>query len=387
MSNPKELYDRVFKPLHELVEVTNIKQLILLTQLVAGMIAEKSIKLSKLAQELAEPSQAASRITRIRRWLKNQHIDAWALYQPVLAQALQGWADEEVTVILDGVAVFGDRLQIFRLSLMHGNRAVPIIWQVVAGKALIEVQVLRPMLQQAAAFLTGRVKSVTVVADRGFRDCDWAMLFDAVGWYYDIRIAKNTYVTLKDGTTRQVQDLGARRGRPKFFQAVTVTQDRHWQANLSLTRQDGVVPGSEEDELWAIISNRPACAVRLREYACRTRIEQSFRDDQSGGFDMEHTRLCHPDRVQRLLLPLALATLWCHELGEWVLQQPDSLRRELDPGWSRQLSLFQLGLRWIDRCLVSGLDRLNHFCACLNPIRVSPVFRKPALSGFLEICQ
>ena len=49
-------------------------------------------------------------------------------------------------------------------------------------------------------------------------------------------------------------------------------------------------------------------------------IEQSFRDDKSGGFDLEHTRLHHAQRIDHLLLALSIATLWCHELGEFVLE-------------------------------------------------------------------
>ncbi len=49
-------------------------------------------------------------------------------------------------------------------------------------------------------------------------------------------------------------------------------------------------------------------------------IEESFRDDQAAGFDLEHTRLEHPKRLEKLLLAVAIATLWCHEIGEHVLQ-------------------------------------------------------------------
>jgi hypothetical protein len=64
------------------------------------------------------------------------------------------------------------------------------------------------------------------------------------------------------------------------------------------------------------MSDQPACRARLREYGARMCIEQSFRDDKSGGFDMAHTKLQHPERLERLLLAVAMATLWCHELGE-----------------------------------------------------------------------
>ena len=96
----------------------------------------------------------------------------------------------------------------------------------------------------------------------------------------------------------------------------------------------------------AIMTSQIACRARLREYARRMSIEQSFRDDKSGGFDLEHTRLQHAERVDWLLLATAIATLWCHELGKFVLKHGEELRRQVDPSFQRTLSLFQLGFRW-----------------------------------------
>ncbi|WP_322509881.1 hypothetical protein [Anaerolinea sp.] len=95
----------------------------------------------------------------------------------------------------------------------------------------------------------------------------------------------------------------------------------------------------------AVISNEIACRARLREYGYNMSIEQIFRDDKSGGFDMAHIQLQHADRIERLLLAMAIATLWCHELGEHVLQQGKTARRLIAPRPRRKLSLFQLGLR------------------------------------------
>jgi len=109
---------------------------------------------------------------------------------------------------------------------------------------------------------------------------------------------------------------------------------------------------------------------------CDCTIEQSFRDDKSGGFDMAHTKLQHPERLERLLLAVALATLWCHELGEQVVFEGEATRREIDPGPERELSIFQLGLRWLKRCIATAIQRLPAFQARLTPIRLEPVIRE-----------
>ncbi len=56
------------------------------------------------------------------------------------------------------------------------------------------------------------------------------------------------------------------------------------------------------------MSDQVVCRQRLAEYGWRMDIDEGFRDDQSGGFDMEHTCRHDPDRLERLLLALAIAT-------------------------------------------------------------------------------
>lgn len=288
-------------------------------------------------------------------------------YRPVLEQTLQGWQTVTAIVILDGVMVFGDRWQVFRLSLAHGGRAIPLVWLVLPGKGLTQMEKLERMLRRAAAFLNPRVKQVIFLADSGFRDCDWAQLCLKIGWHYAIRIAGNTSVTLNNDWYGSIQQLGVQPGQRRYYQQVWLTQDRKLFTNLSVTW----TPGDEKDppELLALISSQPAARARLREYAVRMHTEESFRDDKSGGFDMAHTRLQHADRLERLLLALAIAKLWCHELGEQVLEHGEACRRTIDPGPTRELSVFQLGLRWLKRCVSTNLSLLPAFMARLSPLR------------------
>jgi len=79
---------------------------------------------------------------------------------------------------------------------------------------------------------------------------------------------------------------------------------------------------------------------------------------------------------------VAIATLWCHELGEFVLQQGEATRRLIDPGDFRELSIFQLGLRWLKRCLATMLNSMPFFHARLSDIILSPVrLPKPKISA------
>lgn len=372
MSSSHELYKRIIGTLGPLVHVSNLKQLSNWVWMSVGIIQANSVNLSQIATHLPAGSRIAeSRVATLRRWLKNPKIEVWNFYRPILEQILDGWCDVEAVVVLDGVQVFGDRLQIFRLSLRHGNRAIPLVWTVLPGKGLTQVEKLEAMLTCVAEFLAGRVKRIRFLADAGFRDCDWADLCLKLGWHYTIRIPFSTIVWLGNGIRCRIDELGVKRDQRRYFQEVDFTAKAKLHANLSVTWSSG--NERNPPELIAVMSDQAACRRRLTEYGWRMCIEESFRDDQSSGFDLEHTRLQHPERLERLLLALAIATVWCHELGEQVLSADHDYRREIDPGSQRELSLFQLGLRWLKRCVSTALHRLSRFRAQLSPIRLAPV--------------
>lgn len=369
MSSSQELYNRLDEKLRALVPVKNGKQVTNWIWIIVGVLQSQSCNLSQIANYLPLESKAESRVTLIRRWLRNPQVKVWQFYKEVLAHVLSGWSDVEVCLILDGVMIFGDRWQIFRVSLRHGCRAIPIAWTIVEGNGLVQVDKLKSMLEKAQRFLKHYVKRVTLLADAGFRDCDWAQLCQDLGWNYAIRIACNTYITLPDGTSDRLDNL-VPVNRNRYFQNVLLTRATKLPTNVSVT---WTTDEKGKPDMVPIITDQIACRARLRDYGFRMSIEQSFRDDKSGGFDLEHTRLQHAQRIDHLLLAMAIATLWCHELGEFVLQQGESARGLVDPAHERTLSLFQLGLRWLKRFLATDLHFLPDFQALLSNLKLKPV--------------
>jgi hypothetical protein len=369
MSSSQELYNRLDEKLRALVQVKNRKQVTNWIWIIVGILQSESAHLSQIANSLPLETKAESRVTLIRRWLTNPHVKVWRFYKKILEHVLSDWSAEEAYLILDGVMVFGDRWQIFRVSLRHGCRAIPIAWTMVEGNGLVKVNKLKSMLEKVQRFMKRYVKRVTFLADAGFRDCDWAQLCEELGWNYAIRIARNTYITLPDGTSDRLDNL-VPINRNRYFQNVLLTRETKLQTNVSVT---WTTDEKGQPEMVAIITDQIACRARLREYGFRMSIEQSFRDDKSGGFDLAHTRLQHAQRIDHLLLAMSIATLWCHELGEFVWKQGESARGLIDPAHERTLSLFQLGLRWLKRFLATSLHFLPGFQACLTNLRLKPV--------------
>lgn len=75
-----------------------------------------------------------------------------------------------------------------------------------------------------------------------------------------------------------------------------------------------------------------------------------------------------------MLLAVTIVTVWCHELGEEVLETEQCC--QFDPGWKRELSVFQLGPHWLAYCIAIFPQRLSAFSASLRPIHLLPCLPK-----------
>ena len=302
--------------------------------------------------------------SQVRRWLANKVPE---FYRPLITQAIQAWEGQNVFIILDGCGVNHEQLQFFRMSLSHCYRALPLAWMTIAGAGLVQVEACASLFDQVRQILPA-VASVTFLADRGFRDTDWAETCLNLGWNYLIRVANNTYVTLADGRQVSIQHLGVPHGRSRYFTNVRLTKGKPFVCNLMVTWTTPKKPG-EKPELCAVMTNLRPCHQHLKK---RMHVEESFRDDKSGSFDLEATKLRDPERLNHLLLAVAVAVLWIYEIGEQVLRQ--GKRTEIDPGYKRQLSVFQIGRRKLQRAFHCGKTLL--FNLRLRPFRLEPVCNK-----------
>jgi hypothetical protein len=371
MSSSHALYNRVFERLRAAHPQPHVKRISNWVWIVVGMILSHSVQLSQIAQHLPSTAEAAGRVAQIRRWLSNPFVNVPAFYRPLIRQVLAHWSERAVFIILDATSVNHGKLQVLRLSLAHCLRALPLVWRVVSGPGLVSVASASALFTEAARLLKS-VGPVTFLADRGFRSTAWAEKCLKMGWNYIIRIANNTYLTFADGRQVAIDALGLKPGRSRYFQNVRLTQDADWLCNVMITWTRATP--KQPAELCAVISNLRACHQTLKAYLTRMHIEQSFRDDKSGTFELARTHLTDPQRLNHLLLALAVAILWIHEVGQRVLERGE--RKEIDPAARRQLSIVQLGWRRLCRAISRGI--IPPLLFLIRPRRLAAVVVPPA---------
>ena len=92
-------------------------------------------------------------------------------------------------------------------------------------------------------------------------------------------------------------------------------------------------------------------------------IEEMFGDLKDHGFDLEGTMLRSFMRLSRLTLAVAFLYVWMVASGTKAIHA--GLRHLVDRKDRRDLSIFQIGLRLIERRLVNDLPFQLALCAYL----------------------
>ena len=108
-----------------------------------------------------------------------------------------------------------------------------------------------------------------------------------------------------------------------------------------------------ENQPWCLATNLPDRQMTLTYYARRMWIEEMFGDFKKHGFDLESTMLRHFLRLSRLTLAVALLYVWLISVGGRTIRE--GLRHLVDRVDRRDLCIFQIGLRFIERRLTNGL--------------------------------
>jgi len=232
----------------------------------------------------------------------------------------------------------------------------------------------------------GHYRRVVVLGDAEFSNKPVISALKAEKWGFVLRFQSNYRLQLeKDGDWLSAKEIceaaGLKAGQVKHWENVRFTE-AHQISRLTMTAhwEEG------EDEPLLLISNLPPSEQPHLLYDKRYWVETLFGNCKSRGFQLARTHMTTPEHIDRLILGIAIATCLVLGLGTHliVIKQADQActerSRSIDRADRRDLSLFQLGWRWLYR--LSTLGRLSELKTCTERSR-SIVFRwgfKPVLS-------
>lgn len=343
MSDSRRVYraiNQAVKQLYPTEPLGNLaRHLNTLAGMVTGIVLGKSCQLPKLAHKAPDATLAESRHKRFGRWVQNDAITPQVYFLPFVEALLIGLARvRPLTFVMDGSEVAQGCLALV-ISVLYGQRALPIAWVVVKGKkghfpAETHVQLLRQIVD-----LVPPGTEATFLGDGEFDSVDLQQAVAARGWTYVCRTAKNIQVQVA-GEWYALEAIDVHRGHKKMWRQVRFTAAAYGPVQVIGWW------GSEYDAPLYLVTNLADRDEACRRYQKRAQIETLFSDQKSRGFQLDRSHLSDPERVNRLLIAACLAYLWIIFLGTLASQ----------PHWRRlvhrtdrcDLSLFQLGLRLLD---------------------------------------
>ena len=183
----------------------------------------------------------------------------------------------------------------------------------------------------------------TLIADRGLSGMPLVKLCRDRQWHYLLRIAKeHTFrrrLTGQKWSTWTACDLLATKEGQRWFGAVQVWQDDRLETYLSAVWEPG------HKEAWFLISDQSAGPMRVAQYAWRMRVESTFQDTKSRGWNLEASLIEDRARLDRLLLALFLAIWWVSHLAASCIHH--GKRERFDRHDRRDKGIFRLGRLWL----------------------------------------
>jgi hypothetical protein len=323
-----------------------------LSELVAAVTLARNVQLSAVGAKIPVDSSEEARQQWVRRQLCNDTEDTLQLFRPLAQSLLAGFAGRSVRLILDPTDLAAD-LTIVQITLAYRGRALPLAWLTTYIKPGTVKDAIGWLFAEIRTWLPSDAR-IYLIGDREFHGQDMLELIQEQNWIPVVRTKSNLLVELEDGTRCRIADLAPQRGQCSFYQRVWLTGWGWGPYSLSLAHAAQPKRGQKAEDPWYIVCSEPATPHILTLYATRMWTDEMFRDLKSQGFHLEQTRLTHTDRIDRLMLALALAYWWVLGRGIWVDRM--QLRRPVDRCKHPKCSLFTLGLRWIHRLLT--LDKL-----------------------------
>ena len=320
-----------------------------LTWLIIGIYLSRSVYLSRIAGKIPGRAKLLSNVQRLSRLLANPAIIVRDWYEPVARSWLKYQADHllQIRLIIDGTKI-GFAYQLIIVSLAYQKRAIPIAWiwvNHVKGHSTSRAQL--ELLAYVKTLLPTEIV-VLLVGDCEFGAVEVVKRLDSWHWDYVLRQKGRSHVCLwKQSEWRGFRSYAVKSGMSVWLGKGWLTQTKIYPLNLL------VHWGAGEKEPWCLATNLPDRQMALSAYSRRMWIEEMFGDLKSHGFDLEHTMLRDTEKLSRLTLAVALLYVWAISIGTKTIK--NSKRHLVDRKDRRDLSIFQIGLRYIERLLNNSI--------------------------------
>ena len=318
-----------------------------LALVVVGIILSGSAVLQRIAESLylhgISEAKMPSIERRLARFVGNSRVQVSKIWKQFLSQVLGYWKGKTLQLVLDSTP-FDDRAIIVYVGLLVHSRVLPVVWRIMPAQEhwdQAQWDLVGELLDEVSQHL--EPTDCTLIADRGLAGSPLVKLCRDRKFHYLLRVCKeHTCRRWMAGcwTPWCAFQYIIRNEGQQWFGRVLL-----WQDNQTIETWVSAVWDPGHKEAWLLISDQPAGRRRVQEYALRMRVESTFQDDKSRGWNLEHSLIEDRERLNRLLLALFLAMWWVTHLAASCIHHGQ--RHRFDRHDRRDKGIFRLGRLWL----------------------------------------
>jgi len=326
--------------------IFNLARVKFMAAFICALCKVQTVTFSKLANAFDSSANVSSSLRRIQRFIASYTLD-----KDVIAKLIFNLLpnkDEKFILSIDRTNwKFGKTdINIFMLGIVYKGVAFPLLFTMLKKRGNSNTKERIDLVNRFIA-LFGKQCIDSLVADREFVGDKWIAYLNHNNIGYHIRIRNNFKIFLprKNKTIKAYW----------LFNNLKIGQYKHYEHIINLHGQLCYISGArlKKGEFLLIISfNNPAQAKK--NYKQRWQIEMCFKAMKSSGFDIEKTHLNKIERVEKLILLIMIAFVWCYKVGIYLHSiSPIQIKKH----GRKAISIFKLGLNFIANSLLNTVNQ------------------------------
>lgn len=325
-----------------------------LAMMITGMLLGPHVQLFAIAMCVPLLLKLPSIVRRLERFVADEQVKVEKYFAPFVRAMIISLGNETAYLLIDCTQA-GRKCRTLFIGLAYHSTVLPVVWKTLKGKkGHVKGQFQKELLAQVHRRFQ-HCRRVIVLGDAEFSNEPVINGLKPKNWGFVFRFQSNYRIQLKkDGPWQSALQIyeaaGLKPGQVKHWQIAAFTES-HQIPHLTMTIHWEA--GAEEP--LCLISNLMPDQQPHLIYEMRYWVETLFGNCKARGFQLARTHMTTPEHIDRLILGIAIATCLALGLGTHliVINQTD----QVDRADRRDLSLFQMGWRWLYRLL--ALDRLH----------------------------
>lgn len=282
-----------------------IEHRVTLAMLITGLLRGRSGRLTKISEKVVYSYKKTSLVSRFQRFVKSSWVNVKTYYAPLPREILQAIEPGPIVLMIDSTKM-GGRCICLLVSVYYKKRALPLAWLCFKGKKGHSSQAVQLELLKQVKTLLPDDSPVVLVGDGEFDGAELlTWLRDKSKWEFVCRTSSTNLLYYEGkwvSLTDVVAELNLAAGETAFL-----TQHTFIQSN-PVKKLNIFIAWHQEEQRHIFFVTNCATEVEAKDwYDKRFTIETCFADLKSRGFNLDHTRIRTPERLERLMLAVAFA--------------------------------------------------------------------------------